>query len=64
MATSREFYGSGIVPKISDTSRMLLVKWLLSLIVNKGATNVRNYPLSGDTKQMLRIKILRELDGI
>jgi len=59
----QEYYGSGVVPKTSDTPRMLLVKRLRSLISLNGAVSANREPMSGDTQRILRNKILSVLDG-
>ena len=60
----REVYGSGTEAKTSDTRRILLAKYLTALIAQKGTSNPNNYPSSGDTRELLRIKMLRVRDGI
>lgn len=60
----QELYGSGVVPKTSDTVRMLLVKRLKALILSKGAVSADRYPKVGDTNRVLRNKIVLVLDGI
>lgn len=61
---TKESYGSGTVPKVSDTIRMLLVKRLLALIAQNGTVSADRYPCIGDTKRVLRNKIVRVLNGI
>jgi hypothetical protein len=60
----QERYGSGVVPKTSDTRRILLVKRLRSLIQNKGAVSADRYPMSSDTRRVLLLKIDAVQNGI
>ena len=39
---TKESYGSGTVPKVSDTIRMLLVKRLLALIAQNGTVSANS----------------------